>query len=365
MAASGEKPYRVYRGGRQKGRCRSPGGREREPPRQSERRAASAAAVRPSAASRAAAQALEWRRWIARRLVLVLLVVWAVAGYFSVRGGVARRERAPADGRRRRAAQAERAAAEQLDEHPAARHRPLEERAAGPQLRPALRLDDAAAHRPDAASARRTSRSRATCARRSPGYGDVEDQRGDADRRRRSSRSRRSASFTGPADQPRRDRRLRRVRSLIDAVGGIDVNVPEPILSNRFDCPYQDAARCRQWQGWRFRKGVQHMDGHRALIYSRIRENRLNPARHRHHPRRAPAAGDAGDAEQARERRHVLPAAVQRQQAARSRSRPTSRRASSCSSAGSSSAPGTTLHCRLGGSDLGDGYITVREEHRR
>jgi LCP family protein required for cell wall assembly len=65
---------------------------------------------------------------------------------------------------------------------------------------------------------------------------------------------------------------------LIDAVGGIDVNVPENILSNRFDCPYSTATRCQQWQGWRFHKGVQHMSGHEALIYSRIRENRLNPA---------------------------------------------------------------------------------------
>ena len=64
---------------------------------------------------------------------------------------------------------------------------------------------------------------------------------------------------------------------LIDAVGGIDVNVPENILSNRFDCPFP-ASKCGSWPGWRFHKGVQHMDGHRALIYSRIRENQLNPA---------------------------------------------------------------------------------------
>jgi LCP family protein required for cell wall assembly len=65
---------------------------------------------------------------------------------------------------------------------------------------------------------------------------------------------------------------------LIDAIGGIDVNVPEKILSNRFDCPYPTQARCQQWQGWKFQKGVQHMSGHTALIYSRIRENQLNPA---------------------------------------------------------------------------------------
>jgi LCP family protein required for cell wall assembly len=63
---------------------------------------------------------------------------------------------------------------------------------------------------------------------------------------------------------------------LIDAIGGITVNVPKPILSNKFDCPYT-AARCASWPGWRFAKGPQHMDGHRALIYSRIRENKLDP----------------------------------------------------------------------------------------
>jgi polyisoprenyl-teichoic acid--peptidoglycan teichoic acid transferase len=67
-------------------------------------------------------------------------------------------------------------------------------------------------------------------------------------------------------------------KDLIDALGGIDVNVPKPIRSNRFDCPYATQARCAQWQGWRFPKGEQHMSGERALIYSRIRENMLDPA---------------------------------------------------------------------------------------
>jgi polyisoprenyl-teichoic acid--peptidoglycan teichoic acid transferase len=65
---------------------------------------------------------------------------------------------------------------------------------------------------------------------------------------------------------------------LIDALGGVTVDVPAPILSNRFDCPYSTAERCSRWQGWRFTKGPQHMSGRRALIYSRIRENRLNPS---------------------------------------------------------------------------------------
>jgi LCP family protein required for cell wall assembly len=66
-------------------------------------------------------------------------------------------------------------------------------------------------------------------------------------------------------------------QKLIDAVGGIDVNVPENILSNKFDCPYP-ASQCGAWKGWRFHKGVVHMNGHMALIYSRIRENQLDPS---------------------------------------------------------------------------------------
>jgi LCP family protein required for cell wall assembly len=67
-------------------------------------------------------------------------------------------------------------------------------------------------------------------------------------------------------------------RQLIDAIGGITINVPEPILSNKFDCPYASQARCDRWQGWRFAKGPQHMNGWRAQIYSRIRENKLDPS---------------------------------------------------------------------------------------
>jgi LCP family protein required for cell wall assembly len=64
---------------------------------------------------------------------------------------------------------------------------------------------------------------------------------------------------------------------LIDAIGGITVDVPAPIVSNRFECPY-DPERCRTWPGWRFAKGRQKMNGRRALVYARIRQNRLNPS---------------------------------------------------------------------------------------
>jgi hypothetical protein len=67
-------------------------------------------------------------------------------------------------------------------------------------------------------------------------------------------------------------------KDLIDALGGIDVNVPKPIRSNRFDCPYSTQARCDQWPGWRFGRATS-MNGERALIYSRIRENVLDRRR--------------------------------------------------------------------------------------
>ncbi len=70
---------------------------------------------------------------------------------------------------------------------------------------------------------------------------------------------------------------FQRFKDLIDRIGGIDVTVPRAILSNRFECPLS-AAECATWKGWRFEKGRQHMDGRRALIYSRVRENQLDPS---------------------------------------------------------------------------------------
>jgi len=66
-------------------------------------------------------------------------------------------------------------------------------------------------------------------------------------------------------------------KDVIDAVGGITVDVPERIVS-KFDCPLKTNADCERWPGWRFAKGSQHMSGKRALIYSRVRKNALNPA---------------------------------------------------------------------------------------
>ena len=70
---------------------------------------------------------------------------------------------------------------------------------------------------------------------------------------------------------------FRNFERLIDALGGVRIDVPEPIVSNRFDCPYATSERCARWSGWRFAAGEQTMGGRRALVYSRVRENRLNP----------------------------------------------------------------------------------------
>jgi LCP family protein required for cell wall assembly len=64
---------------------------------------------------------------------------------------------------------------------------------------------------------------------------------------------------------------------VIDALGGVAVDVPRKILSNKFECPRSTPAECERWPGWRFKAGEQTLDGKRALIYSRIRENQLHP----------------------------------------------------------------------------------------
>lgn len=64
---------------------------------------------------------------------------------------------------------------------------------------------------------------------------------------------------------------------VIDALGGITIDVPRRILSNRFECPKSTQAECSRWKGWRFKRGPQEMGGRRALIYARIRENQLDP----------------------------------------------------------------------------------------
>ncbi len=149
---------------------------------------------------------------------------------------------------------------------------------------------------------------------------------------------------------------------LIDAVGGITVNVPEKILSNRFDCPYSTAARCQQWPGWRFAKGPQHMNGHTALIYSRIRENQLDPS--------------WTDFKRSQNQQAVMQATLAKL-ASPTRFFSLPFDGSSLLAAISTDLStwdfmqlgwvkfraGEVVHCRLGGSATGNGYITGTEEN--
>ena len=82
-----------------------------------------------------------------------------------------------------------------------------------------------------------------------------------------------------------------RFRELIDSVGGIEVNVPRPILSNRFDCPYATSARCQAWEGWRFEKGTQKMDGRASARLLADPREPPRPVRDRPRPRTSSAAG--------------------------------------------------------------------------
>ncbi len=66
-------------------------------------------------------------------------------------------------------------------------------------------------------------------------------------------------------------------KQVVDAVGGIEVDVRSPAVT-KHECPYRSAAKCERWGGWRFGRGRQQMDGKRARIYARIRTNELNPS---------------------------------------------------------------------------------------
>jgi polyisoprenyl-teichoic acid--peptidoglycan teichoic acid transferase len=258
--ADGDKPYRVYKGGRVRGKVPS----APRPERQQRDARAAAATTRP-----------RWGRRIGLVVLAlaVLLVVWLVAGYLSFRSGVA-----DANDRLPKAVESGLAPQDGL-------------LVSKPSLilllgtdgdRTAARAD---ARRSDSILLVRTDPGRHRLAYLSiprdlrvdiPGFGP----------------NKINAAFQlgGPTLTMRTVQALTGLqpnhvvmvdfddfRSVIDALGGIEVDVPRPILSNRFDCPYATDARCREWQGWRFERGKQTMDGKRALIYSRVRENKLDP----------------------------------------------------------------------------------------
>ena len=260
--ADAEKPYRLYKGGRTKGRV--PTATRRAEPVQSE-------AARPKPPGRP-----RWGRRIAIGVAVlgVLLVVWLVASYLSFRAGVE-----DANARLPKAVEANLA----KQDGALVSNGSLILLLGTDGDRTAARAD---ARRSDSILLVRTDPKRHRLAYLSiprdlrvdiPGHGpnkiNAAFQLGGP-----SLAMKTVTALTGLQPNHVVMVDFADFRTVIDALGGVDIDVKKPILSNRFDCPYATEARCQQWQGWRFEKGKQTMDGRRALVYSRIRENRLDPA---------------------------------------------------------------------------------------
>jgi LCP family protein required for cell wall assembly len=258
--AEGDKPYRLYRGGRKKGRVPL------------ERPAPSSPAPSSTPKPR---RRRHWGRWIGAGLagVVVLGVAWTGLGYFSFSQGVQEaNSRLPQEVR----AQLAKDTGSPLSE-------PTTTLVIGTDGGRAPGREDS--NRSDSLMLVRTDPSTHRVAYLSiprdlrveiPGYGPGKINAAN--------------QYGGPALALETVRALTGLeidhvvvvdfddfRELIDALGGIDVTVPAPVLSNQFDCPYPPE-RCTTWEGWHFEKGKQHMNGLRALAYSRIRTNQLDPS---------------------------------------------------------------------------------------
>jgi LCP family protein required for cell wall assembly len=273
-APRGEKPYRVYRGGRVKGKVPTipRPGRERDGDGNGRRDYRGPGARRPAKGWRA----WSWKRWtlLVVLALLVLLLLWVVAGYLSFRSGVksankrlpesARLALQPDDGMMLshpsdilllgtdHSLNASRAGDQHSDSIMLLRTDPKHHKLFYLSIPRDLRVPDIPGHGPDKINAAFQIGGARLAARTVHAY-------------------------TGLPINHVVVVNFHSFSKLIDKIGGIDVNVPEPILSNSFDCPFKTQARCARFKGWRFEKGVQHMNGYRALIYSRVRENKLNP----------------------------------------------------------------------------------------
>src|SRR5438034_8906326 len=264
--ATGEKPYRVYRGGRVKGRV--PLERPQTRPDRNGREPRQPKTRKPR-------RRWSWKRRIGLGLLvfLVLIIVWSVVGYLSFRSGVRKANarldpKVPAVLTKQDGLLLSHASTVLLLGRD---HENTDQRV---RLNPSdsimILRTDPSRHRLEYLSIPRDLRVPI------PGHGEE---------RINSAFPLGGAALTIRTIQGLTGLEINHVmivdfrsfKSLIDNIGGIDVNVPAPILSNKFDCPYK-ASRCASWPGYRFQKGTQHMNGQRALIYSRIRENQLNPA---------------------------------------------------------------------------------------
>jgi LCP family protein required for cell wall assembly len=272
--APDDKPYRVYKGGREKGKVPAVPGRGRVQPttaRARQKREKSGRRFRLPGLGR-----ISWKQLILLTLlgVLVLAIAWGIGGYLAFRSGVS-------------------AANKRLDQDTGARAALA--KSDGFLLNHGTNIlllgtdNSTAAGRSsdrhaDSIMIIRTDPSHHRLAYLSIPRDLVVPIRGYSSTKINASYQYGGASlairtvrdFTGIAIDHVIIVDFNSFKDLIDAEGGITINVPEAIRSNRFDCPYSTDARCAEWKGWRFHRGTQHMDGEHALIYSRIRENQLD-----------------------------------------------------------------------------------------
>ena len=269
--ARGDKPYRVYRGGRTKGRV--PLQRRTEPPARDGRPKPTPRPARPAPAPATRPRRGRWRRRITLLvgLLLLLLVVWGVTSYLALAGAV--------DG-----------ANDRLGAVPVNEQRgllmssPSTLLLLGTDAGPGIGRENS--RRSDSILLVRTDPTRGRTAYLSvprdlradiPGRGfgkiNAAYQHGGAQLAIRAVRQ-----LTGLQVNHVLVVDFRNFVQLVDALGGVEIDVPEPIIANKFDCPFKTQQQCDRWSGWRFRAGKQTMNGRRALVYARIRENRLNPA---------------------------------------------------------------------------------------
>ncbi len=268
-----EKPYRVYRGGRSRGPAK-PLSPKAEPAKKPPRGSGDDGDGYVGTHEPPRKKRRRWGRWVAAFLLLVVLlvVVWAALGYLALRSGVKEaNERLPAE--------AERALAPQdgaiwtnatnilvlgADVGYGGR--------AGPGRADSILLihTDPDDHRVARLGIPRDLRVQI------PGHGE--------------DRINAAYALGGPALAIKTVQSVTGLRinhvvlvdlgsfdDVVDAIGGVTVNVKKPILS-KFECPLATPAKCQRWDGWRFRKGEQDLNGRRALVYSRVRKNELDPS---------------------------------------------------------------------------------------
>jgi LCP family protein required for cell wall assembly len=266
--ASDEKPYRVYRGGRTKGKVPTTG-------RSGRVRSGSGSTPEYRGPGTGAPRKRRWGRWIALGLLVLvaLIVVWSVAGWISVSGGVS-------DANKRLDPNAKAALAKQnglLLSHPTTVLLLGIDNSQAAGRSGDMHSDSIMLLRTDPSHHRLYYLSIPRDLEVSvPGNGtekvNAAYQDGGA-----ALAIKTINQFTGLPINHVIVVDFNQFKDLIDKLGGIDINVPKPIQSNGFDCPFS-AAKCQTWHGYRFAKGNQHMNGARALVYSRIRENLLDPS---------------------------------------------------------------------------------------